>query len=202
MGRTLPPPAFRRIRIMLKFEAFIDFQLEPSIALLQSMPAGFNALLRELPEEWTSCSEGDGTWTVSYVVAHLVHCEATDWLRRARIILEFGESKPFAPLDREAARGTREGQPLAVLLDEFARLRGENLAALRAMKLAPEDMQRVGLHPAFGPVTLSQLLATWTTHDLTHLHQISRIMAGQYRDAVGPWVKYLGVLHCDGHSQS
>jgi hypothetical protein len=111
-------------------------------------------------------------------------------------------SRTFAPLDREAAGNTVDGQPLPLLLDEFARLRSENLTQLRAMNPGAQDLERRGRHPAFGPVTLGQLLATWTVHDLTHVHQISRIMAGQYRDAVGPWVKYLGVLHCDGHSQS
>ena len=86
------------------------------------------------------------------------------------------------------------------LLDEFSRLRSASLEDLRAFNLQPEDMERRGRHPALGGVTLSQLLATWAGHDLTHLHQISRVMAHQYREAVGPWSAYLGVLQCAGHS--
>src|SRR5258708_32230673 len=94
----------------------------------------------------------------------------------------------------------RPTRSLEQLLDDFARLRSENLAALQALDLQPEDLARRGKHPALGTVTLSQLLATWAVHDLTHVHQLSRVMAHQYRDAVGPWSAYLGVLHCAGHS--
>src|SRR6266853_1112085 len=92
------------------------------------------------------------------------------------------------------------GKSLAQLLDEFTRLRVENLRELRALNLRQEDLERRGRHPALGVVTLSELLATWAAHDLTHLHQISRVMAHQYREAVGPWSAYLGVLQCAGHS--
>jgi hypothetical protein len=127
---------------------------------------------------------------------------SNNWMVRANAILKFGESKTFEPLDREAH--TRESNPnsLAHALDEFARLRAENLTELRALNLQPADLARRGRHPAFGPVTLSQLLATWATHDLTHLHQLSRVLAHQYREAVGPWSVYLGVLKCDAHSSA
>jgi len=119
---------------------------------------------------------------------------------RAKIILQFGETKTFEPFDRWAQARTSQGKLLSHLLDEFARLRSENLDELRALNLSTDDLGRRGRHPALGVVTLSELLATWTAHDLTHLHQISRIMAHQYRDAVGPWIAYLGVMQCGGHS--
>jgi hypothetical protein len=119
---------------------------------------------------------------------------------RARIILQFGATRPFDSFDRLGHIRESEGKSLGQLLDEFARLRSENLDGLRALNLRPEDLERRGTHPGLGVVTLSQLLATWAAHDLTHLHQISRVMAHQYRQAVGPWTKYLGVMHCDGHS--
>jgi hypothetical protein len=119
---------------------------------------------------------------------------------RARIILQFGEARTFDRFDRLAQVRESQGKSLEQLLDEFARLRAENLAELRALNLRPEDFSRKGRHPELGIVTLSQLLATWAVHDLTHLHQISRIMAHQYQAAVGPWSAYLGVLHCNGHS--
>jgi hypothetical protein len=117
------------------------------------------------------------------------------------MILELGDTRTFEPFDRLAQKRESEGKPLGQLLDEFARTRAENLDELRAMKLSPSDLERRGRHPVFGPVTLSQLLATWAAHDLTHLHQLSRVMAYQYRDAVGPWSAYLGVLHCTGHGR-
>jgi hypothetical protein len=117
-----------------------------------------------------------------------------------RIILEHGELRPFDPYDRFAQVKESQDKSLEQLLDEFSRLRRENLAALQALNLRPEDLARRGKHPALGVVTLQELLATWTVHDLTHVHQLSRVMAHQYRDAVGPWSAYLGVLHCAGHS--
>ena len=116
------------------------------------------------------------------------------------MILQFGETKSFEPFDRWGQERESNGRSLAQLLDEFARLRSENLNDLRALNLRPQDLERRGTHPSLGAVTLSQLLATWAAHDLTHLHQISRVMAHQYREAVGPWTKFLGVLQCSGHS--
>jgi len=176
--------------------------LQQTISFLAHTPAGLNALLRDLPESWTNRSEGEGTWSVYDVVGHLAYGETSDWMTRARIILEYGESKTFTPFDRLGQTRSSQGKSLPQLLDDFARLRAENLRELESFTLTPEDLERRGLHPSFGPVTLSQLLAAWATHDLTHLHQISRIMAHQYREAVGPWQKFLGVLHCDGHSSA
>jgi ferric-dicitrate binding protein FerR (iron transport regulator) len=121
-------------------------------------------------------------------------------MQRLRIILENGETRPFDPFDRFAQARESQGKSLEQLLDEFARLRKENLAALQALRLQPEDLTRRGKHPALGVVTLAELLATWTVHDLTHLHQLTRVMAHQYHNAVGPWKAYLGVLKCSGHS--
>jgi hypothetical protein len=174
--------------------------LVQTIALLERTPSALDALLRGLPETWTHAREGEGTWTVFEVVGHLIHGDRTDWMQRARIVMESGEAKTFPPFDRLGQARVIEGKSLADLLDEFARVRAENLATLEVMHLQPEDLERRGTHPAFGVVTLSELLATWAAHDLTHLHQISRILAYQYRDAVGPWSKYLGVMQCAGRS--
>ena len=118
------------------------------------------------------------------------------------MVLQFGETKAFEPFDRLGHVRETQNKSLAQLLDEFARLRLENLGELRALNLRKEDLERRGRHPAIGVVTLSELLATWAAHDLTHLHQISRVMAHQYREAVGPWSEYLGVLQCAGHSST
>ena len=177
-----------------------DHNLPPTISFLTRTPDALNALLRDLPETWTHRNEGAKTWSAYDIVGHLIHGELTDWLPRARMILESGESKSFERFDRFAQERDSKGKSLGELLDEFARLRSKNLDELRAMNLRPEDLAKRGRHPALGVVTLSQLLATWPAHDLTHLHQLSRVMAHQYREAVGPWTKFLGVMHCDGHS--
>ncbi|MGE5083426.1 MAG: DinB family protein [Acidobacteriota bacterium] len=174
--------------------------LQHTISLLARTPATLDALLRDLPEELTMRNEGGNTFNAFDVLGHLIHGERTDWMPRAKRILEFGESRAFDRFDRRAQERESQGKSLPQLLDELARLRAENLAELRALNLTEQDLNRRGLHPELGTVTLSQLLATWAAHDLTHLHQISRIMAHQYREAVGPWTAYLGVMQCAGHS--
>ena len=174
--------------------------LRHTISLLTRTPAALDALLRGLPDTWTFRNEGANTWSAFDVLGHLIHGERTDWMPRARMILQFGESQTFESFDRLGHVPESQGKSLDQLLDEFARLRSENLRQLRALNLRQEDLARRGRHPALGVVTLSQLLATWAAHDLTHLHQISRIMAHQYRETVGPWSAYLGVLQCAGHS--
>jgi hypothetical protein len=185
-------------------ETLTEFRLTEAIAILTRTPATLTALLRGLPGLWVLHNEGsDGgkdSWSAFDIVGHLIVGDRTDWMPRARIILEKGEARPFDPFDRFAQQRESQGKSLEQLLDEFARVRSENVAALQALNLQPEDLARRGRHPALGVVTLSQLLATWAVHDLTHLHQLSRVMAHQYRDAVGPWSAYLGVLHCAGHS--
>lgn len=178
----------------------VEHNLQNTIALLARTPLALDALLRDLPESWTLRNEGEGTWSPFDIIGHLIHGERTDWLPRARRVLQLGEGRPFDSFDRWAQTRESEGKSLAQLLDEFARLRSENLAALKAMNLQPKDLESRGRHPELGAVTLSELLATWAAHDLTHLHQLARVMAHQYRDAVGPWSKYLGVLQCAGHS--
>jgi DinB superfamily len=180
----------------------MEHSLQDTISLLSRTPTVLNALLRDLPETWTLRDEGENTWSAFDVVGHLIHGERTDWMQRARIILQFGEARAFEPFDRLGHAREIQGKSLGQLLDEFARLRAENLGELRGLNLGQEDLDRRGLHPALGVVTLSELLATWAAHDLTHLHQISRVMAHQYRDAVGPWSRFLGVLRCDGHSSA
>ena len=174
--------------------------LQHTIALLARTPAALDALLRDLPEEWTLRNEGESSWSAFDVVGHLIHGECTDWMPRVHRILESGENRAFDPFDRWAQQRESQGKTLPQLLDEFRDLRAQNLNQLRGLNLRAEDFSRPGRHPALGVVRLSELLATWAAHDLTHLHQISRVMAHQYRDAVGPWKAFLGVMQCAGHS--
>lgn len=176
------------------------FSLADAIAVLTRTPGTLNALLRGLPSVWVRCNEGESTWNACDILGHLIFAERTDWMPRVRIILENGEARKFDPFDRSAQLEESQNTSLEQLLDEFGSIRKENLAALQALHLQHEDLTRRGRHPALGVVTLSELLATWAVHDLTHVHQLSRVMAHQYRDAVGPWSAYLGVLRCTGRS--
>jgi hypothetical protein len=178
----------------------VEQNLSDSIALLSLTPPTLNALLRDLPDAWTSANEGENTWTPVDVVAHLLYTDRSNWKPRAQTILQFGETKPFDPFRRFGHIDEREGKTLPQLLDEFAQVRSAILNEIRAWNLGPADLEKRGRHPALGAATLSQLFAAWTVHDLTHVHQITRILAHQYREAVGPWAKFLGVLQCSGHS--
>jgi hypothetical protein len=178
----------------------VEHNLQHTISLLARTPGALSAFLRDLPETWTFRNEGEDTWSAFDIVGHLIHADRTDWMPRVKTILKFGESEAFESFDRWGHVRESQGKSLGQLLDEFANVRVEKLAELRALNLKSEDLERRGRHPALGVVTLSYLLATWAAHDLNHLHQISRVMAHQYRQAVGPFGAYLGVLKCDGHS--
>lgn len=174
--------------------------MESTTALVARTPPTLDALLRDLPGAWTLRNEGEHTWTAFDVVGHLIHTERTAWMPRVRCLLDFGTTRAFDAVDRFAQLRDNRGRLLAELLDDFTRLRSQSLDELRALNLQATDLDRRGRHPALGEVTLAQVLAAWTGHDLTHLHQISRILAHQCRDAVGPWSRFLGVLQCGGHS--
>ena len=170
------------------------FDLRDALSVLERTPTALDALLRDMPDVWTSGSEGPGTWCPREVVAHMIGGEETDWMARLRIILAQGDDRRFTPFDRVGPIENRRGTPLDDLLAEFRRLRERNLIELRALNLTAEQLQLNGEHPEFGAVRLEQLLSTWVAHDLGHLTQITRTMARQYREAVGPWRAYLSAL--------
>jgi hypothetical protein len=172
----------------------MDFSLPHALAVLERTPGTLRALLDGLPDAWTAPNEGPDTFSAFDNVGHLVHGERADWIPRARIILAQGESRRFEPYDRFAQYRESKGKSLSMLLDEFAALRAANLGTLRGWRLGERELALEGEHPAFGAVTLRQLLATWVAHDLGHLAQVARVMAKQYREAVGPWRAYLPVL--------
>lgn len=168
--------------------------LEECLSVLTRTPATLDTLLRDLPEAWTTATEGPGTWSPYVVIGHLIHGERADWMPRLAIILEHGPSRPFDPFDRETQFRESDGKSLSTLLDEFGVLRRDNLARLSALNLQPAQFELQGTHPALGPVTVRQLLATWTAHDLAHILQVSRVMAKRYKQEVGPWAEYLSVM--------
>jgi hypothetical protein len=172
----------------------MDYRFEHALPILRRTPATLRALLSDLPEPWTSATEGPGTWSPFDIVGHLIHGERTDWMPRVEHILRHGETMPFAPFDREAMFADSKGRSLGGLLEDFERLRTESLDRLAALGLGVVDLSRRGRHPEFGPVTMGQLLATWVAHDLGHLGQVARVMARQYSEAVGPWRAYLPIL--------
>jgi hypothetical protein len=172
----------------------MDFSLPHALAVLARTPDTLQAMLARLPADWTDATEGPDTWSPYVIVGHLIHGERTDWIARARIILAQGPDRRFTPYDRFAQFRESEGKTLGDLLEEFARLRAENLATVRGWCLTDAQLALEGVHPEFGPVTLRQLLATWVTHDLGHVAQIARVMAKQYRDPIGPWRAYLPIV--------
>ena len=171
-----------------------SFVTEEAAAILARTPATLDALLRGLPDGWTVAHEGGDTWSPVDIIGHLIHGERTDWIPRAMIILEQGEARAFDAFDRFAHLAVSEGRTLASLLDEFATLRQKNLRELAALHLTDADLDRRGRHPELGLVTLLQLLTTWVAHDLDHVVQVSRVLARQYSDEVGPWRAYLRVV--------
>lgn len=172
----------------------MKFSIDKSIEILERTPIVLTSLLSGLSDDWTMNNEGVETWSSFDVVGHLIHGEQTDWIPRMRHILELGTSKPFTPFDRFAQFEASKGKTLSQLLDEFTRLRKENLHILKNMRLDEGALSKQGVHPALGVATLRHLLSCWTVHDLGHIVQISRVMAKQYADEVGPWRAYLSVV--------
>ena len=172
----------------------MTFDLADAIAVLERTPRVLTSLLDGLSLAWTAPNEGPDTWSPFDVVGHLIDGEETDWIPRARIILNQSGSRRFVPFDRFRHLRLNSGRRLEDLLQRFADLRAANLDALRGFGLTATELQLTGEHPELGTVTLEQLLATWVTHDLTHLAQIARVMGRQYTGAVGPWTAYIGIL--------
>ena len=171
----------------------MKFDLAKSLQILERTPVVLKDILQNVSDDWTMRNEGDDTWSPYDIVGHLIHGECTDWMARLEIILH-KEDKKFIPYDRFAQFKESEGKDLQQLLSEFSELRKENLLKLRSLTLNEDDLNKTGIHPEFGDITLRQLLSTWTIHDLTHIAQITRVMAKQYKEAIGPWIKYFKVM--------
>lgn len=172
-----------------------NFRIDDVFELLSRTPATLHAWLVGLPDSWIRAREPNG-WSPYEIVGHLIHGERTDWMPRLRRIMEHGETRAFDKFDRVAQERMDQTESINQRLETFANLRKENLLALGELKLNAADFQRRGLHPALGTVTLQQLLSCWVAHDMSHIHQLSRVMAHQYDKEVGPWKQYMGVLHC------
>ncbi|GAB3661710.1 hypothetical protein GCM10028791_36430 [Echinicola sediminis] len=172
----------------------MNFDLEKSIEILERTPSVLEALLEGISEEWLKNNEGEGTWSPYDILGHLIHGEKTDWIVRAKIILSDAGNKTFESFDRFAQMREDQERPIGEMLEEFKRRRAENLKELRALKINDSKLLKKGVHPELGEVNLKQLLSAWVVHDLGHLSQLSRVMAKQYKDEVGVWKEYMGVL--------
>jgi hypothetical protein len=172
----------------------MKFNLEQAIQILERTPAVVETLLKGLDDDWVMQNEGGETWSAYDIVGHYIHGDKADWIPRMRVILGNGD-KHFKPFDRFAQFTESKGKTLDQLLGEFDVLRKENLAVLKGISFTDEMFDQTGIHPKFGDVTLRQLLSTWVVHDLTHIHQLSRVLAKQYQQEVGPWYEFLGVLN-------
>lgn len=172
----------------------MKFKITQAIEILERTPSTLGTLLDGLSEEWTENNEGEESWSPYDVVGHLIHGEKTDWIKRLEIVLADDGNKIFEPFDRFAQFEESKGKTLNQLLAEFKDIRTENLQYLKSKNLNGNDFHKKGIHPALGEATLENLLSTWVVHDLNHLSQISRVMAKQYKNSVGPWVEYLPIL--------
>lgn len=172
----------------------MEFNLNKSLEILSRTPAVLNSLLENLSDDWTKNNEDGDSWSPYDIIGHLIHGEKTDWIARAKIILSDGGDKKFVPYDRFAQFKESEGKSLKELLNEFSAIREGNIKILKSFNIDDEKLGLEGIHPKFGNVTLKQLLSTWVIHDLIHMAQISRVMAKQYKEEIGPWVEYFRVM--------
>lgn len=172
----------------------MTFEINKAIEILERTPSTLASLLKGISQAWLKHNEGENTWSPYEIVGHLIHGEKTDWIPRAKIMLSNSENKTFEPFDRFAQSRENQERPIEELLDEFEKLRRENLAELTSFQLDHAKLAKKGTHPELGEVNLQELLSTWVVHDLGHLAQIARVMAKQYKDEVGAWGAYLGIL--------
>lgn len=173
----------------------MTFDLERSIEVLAATPSAIRALLGNLSDDWTSSSGDRDNWQPYDIIGHYIYAEEADWIPRARVILAQADDRTFPPFDRYGQFQRSDQESLAERIDEFARLRDENIETLRSWELVDAELDLKGVHPEFGEVTLRELIATWVVHDLTHIRQIATVMAKSYDEAVGPWKRYLSILN-------
>ncbi|HMU11128.1 MAG TPA: DinB family protein [Ferruginibacter sp.] len=172
----------------------MKYSLERSYEILDRTPAVLQSLLSGLSDDWIMSNEGPETFSPYDVVGHLIHGEKTDWTARAKMILESGNTKTFERWNRVAMYEESRGKTMQQLLDEFAAIRKQNMTWFKSLSLTETDLDKTGMHPVLGEVTLRNLLATWVAHDLTHIAQVTRVMAKQYKEEMGPWPEFFRIL--------
>ena len=173
----------------------VEYNINKALEILKQTPKTLSTFLSNLSDEWIYCNEGGETWSAYDIIGHLIHGEKTDWTSRLKLMYYEGEIQTFTPFDRFAQFENSKGKTLKQLLEEFTELRKRNIDFVLSLNITKLDFDKKAIHPDLGEVSLKQLLATWTVHDLGHIAQISRIMAKQYKHEVGPWKKYLSILN-------
>jgi hypothetical protein len=173
----------------------MNFDLNKSIEMLERTPDVYFALFNNSKHNWDKINEGIGTWSGYNMIGHFIHGEKTDWIPRAEIILGNKDNKTFEPYDRYAQDKLYSSQTTEELLAEFKILRNQNIQKLLSWNLSENDLNKQGIHPDLGTVTLRQLISTWTVHDIVHLNQVSRVIVKHYAEDVGPWKAYIKLLN-------
>ncbi|MBV1923416.1 MAG: DinB family protein [Flavobacteriaceae bacterium] len=173
----------------------MEFKLNEAIEVLERTPTILYSYLYNISEEWLYNNEGGDSWSPFDIIGHLIHGEKTDWIPRTKIILSNSDDKSFIPFDRFAQFENSKGKSINELLKEFLSIRVHNLKVLKSLEITPEKLKLTGIHPEFGSITLEQLLATWVVHDLGHIAQVSRVLAHQYKDEIGPWKAYIPIVN-------
>jgi Protein of unknown function (DUF664). len=167
--------------------------IQKATEVLERTPKALGAMLDGVSDEWTT-GGNKSNWAPFDIIGHLIHGEETDWIPRAEIILQQGNDRTFVPFDRVAQFQLSKGKSLRDLLKKFEAKRRESLDTLMSWNLSDEQLKLKGIHPEFGDVSLSELIAAWVTHDLSHISQIAVFMARKYTEAVGPWKEYMSIL--------
>ena len=173
----------------------MEFQIDDAIKLLSQTPATLSSLLKNLPEKFIKQNEGGDSWSPKDVIAHLILGDEADWINRVKFIIEHGISKPFQHSDPSAQFEQIKRKSLTELLQLFANLRQKNLEELKQLHLSSEQLQIKGAHPAFKEISIKQILSAWVVHDFNHIYQISRIIAKQYNQELGPFKPYISILN-------
>ncbi|AXT21016.1 DinB family protein [Flavobacteriaceae bacterium AU392] len=172
----------------------MEFSIDRSVEILRQTPSTLEMFLSNLSDDWIFVNEGKDTWNAFDIIGHFIHGEKTDWIPRLNIILDDNKNKKFDPYDRFAQFENSKGKTLNDLLQEFKHLRNENLNYLESLKLTEDKFDLAGIHPAFGAVTIKQLISAWTVHDLGHIYQITRVFAKQYKESMGPFAEYISIV--------
>lgn len=173
----------------------MKYSIDKALEILDRTPKILKIYLENLSDQWVYCNEGPGTWCAFDIVGHLIHGEKTDWIPRLKIVLNDSVNNTFEPYDRFAQFEESKGKTLNQMLLEFSELRTKNLNYLKSLNITETDLNKKATHPELGEVSLKNLLATWVTHDLGHIAQINRVMAKQYKEEVGSWIKYISILN-------
>jgi len=172
----------------------MHFNIDEAIEVLERTPQTLEYFLSGLSDGWLQCNEGEGTWNAIEVLDHLIEGEKYNWIPRLEFILQENSNKPFPPFDRFSHLKDKFSLSIDEKFRAFKALRMQNISKLKSIIESELALELEGSHPEFGPVKVRELLSTWVVHDLTHISQIVRVMAERYREDVGPWKVYLGIL--------